>query len=143
MSEPSAMPAITVLVVEDEPIVREGIVGYLQEAGCAVVEAASGERAIDICNSGTPVDVVFTDIQLSGTANGFDVAETFRAAHANIPVMYVSGNPASRDRCVAGSLFFQKPYHATEILNACLQLRGRSEGAAMPSGRTRRKARAH
>jgi CheY-like chemotaxis protein len=114
--------AVTVLVVEDECLVREDIVDYLQHSGCAVIEAESGERAIDICNSGTPVDVVFTDIQLRGAANGFDVADAFRAAHADIPIMYVSGNTGGQDRCVAGSLFFQKPYRAAEILNACLQL---------------------
>jgi CheY-like chemotaxis protein len=121
MSE-SERIGVTVLVVEDECLVREGIVGYLQDCGCAVLEAESGERAIDICNSGTPVDVVFTDIQLPGSANGFDVAEAFRAAHADIPIMYVSGNSAGQDRCVAGSLFFEKPYRAAEILNACLEL---------------------
>jgi CheY-like chemotaxis protein len=111
--------AITILVVEDEYFVREGIVGYLKDAGCAVVEAATGERAIEICRSGTPVDVVLTDIQLPGAANGFDVAETFRASRSDMPIMYVSGNAANRERCVAGSLFFQKPYRATEILSAC------------------------
>jgi len=44
--------AVTVLVVEDECLVREDIVDYLQHSGCAVIEAESGERAIDICNSG-------------------------------------------------------------------------------------------
>ena len=118
---------MTMLVVEDEPFVRESIVGYLQEAGCAVVEAATGERAIDICNSGVVVDVVFTDIQLPGSASGFDVAETFRAAQADIPTVYVSANSGNRDRCVAGSLFFQKPYRAIEILTACLRLKSLSQ----------------
>jgi CheY-like chemotaxis protein len=130
MSESHYIPAITILVVEDEYLVREGIVGFLQDAGCAVVEAATGERAIDICNSGVRVDVLFTDIQLPGAASGFDVAETFRAARADMPVMYVSGNSGSRERCVAGSLFFQKPYRATEILTACLQLKIPPRGEA-------------
>jgi CheY-like chemotaxis protein len=113
-------------VVEDDYFVREDMVTYLHDAGCAVVEAETGERAIDICKSGVPVDLVFTDVQLPGSANGFDVAETFRAARADIPVVYASGNSGNRDRRVAGSLFFGKPYRASEILTACLRLKNAS-----------------
>lgn len=123
MSEPGHVPAITILVVEDEYFVRKCMVSYLHDAGCAVVEAETGEGAIDICKSGVPVDVVFTDVRLPGSASGFDVADTFRAAHADIPVVYASGNSGDRGRCVAGSLFFDKPYQPTEILDACRQLR--------------------
>jgi CheY-like chemotaxis protein len=126
MSESNRVPVITILVVEDEYFVRQGIVSYLHDAGCAVVEAETGERAIDICKSSVPVDVVFTDIQLPGSASGFDVAETFRAARADIPVVYASGNSGNRDRCVAGSLFFGKPYQSSEILTACLRLKNAS-----------------
>jgi CheY-like chemotaxis protein len=126
MSEPSRVPPITILVVEDEYFVRECIVSYLSDAGCAVVAAETGEHAIDICRSGVPVDVVFTDIQLPGSVSGFEVAETFRAGQADIPVVYASGNSGNRDRCVAGSLFFEKPYQPTEILTACLQLKNGS-----------------
>jgi CheY-like chemotaxis protein len=126
MLELNRVPAITILVVEDDYFVREDMVTYLHDAGCAVVEAETGERAIDICKSGVPVDLVFTDVQLPGSANGFDVAETFRAARADIPVVYASGNSGNRDRCVAGSLFFGKPYRASEILTACLRLKNAS-----------------
>jgi CheY-like chemotaxis protein len=113
-------------VVEDEYFVREDIVSYLRDAGCAVVEAETGEHAIDICKSGVPVDVVFTDIQLPGSASGFDVAITFRAAVADIPVVYASGNSGNRDRSVTDSLFFSKPYQSSEILTACLRLNNAS-----------------
>ena len=126
ISESNRFPAITILVVEDEYFVREDIVSYLHDAGCAVVEAETGEYAIDICKLGVPIDVVFTDVQLPGLASGFDVAETFRAAVADIPVVYTSGNSGNRDRCVVGSLFFGKPYHSSEILTACLRLKNAS-----------------
>jgi CheY-like chemotaxis protein len=119
MPESIHVPALTVLVVEDEYLIREGIVSYLEEAGCVVIEAETGERAIEICKSNVPVDVLFTDIQLPGAASGFDVAETFRASHSDMPVMYVSGYVGGRERCVPDSLFFQKPYQATAILKAC------------------------
>jgi len=104
MSQSNRVPAITILVVEDEYSVREDIVSYLRDAGCTVVEAETGEHAIDICKSGAPIDAVFSDVQLPGSASGFDVA----------------------DRCVAGSLFFGKPYQSREILAACLRLKNAS-----------------
>ena len=107
MSQSNRVPAITILVVEDEYFVRENIASYLRDAGCTVVEAETGEHAIDICKSGAPIDAVFTDVQLPGSASGFDVAEAFRVAVAmDIPVVYASGNLGNRDRCVADSLFF-------------------------------------
>ena len=126
MSQSNHVPAITILVVEDEYFVREDIASYLRDAGCTVVEAETGEHAIDICKSGAPIDAVFTDVQLPGSASGFDVAETFRVAVANIPVVYASGNLGNRDRCVADSLFFGKPYQSREILAACLRLKDAS-----------------
>jgi two-component system, response regulator PdtaR len=126
MSEWNRAPAITILVVEDEYFVREEIVSYLRDAGCEVIGAETGEHAIDICRSRVPIDVVFTDIELPGSANGFDVAETFRAAVADIPVVYASGKWGNRDRCVGGSLFFGKPYQSSEILTACLRLKNAS-----------------
>jgi CheY-like chemotaxis protein len=115
--------------------VREGIVGYLEEAGCVVIEAETGERAIEICKSSVLIDVLFTDIQLPGAASGFDVADNFRATHSDMPIMYVSGNAGGRERCVADSLFFQKPYQAAAILKACHEfgklLRRQSASAAL------------
>ena len=77
--------SLVVLVVEDEFLVRYNIAGCLQEAGYVVVEAGSGEEAIALCNSGRPIDMVVTDINLGGCASGWDVAECFRAARPDAP----------------------------------------------------------
>jgi CheY-like chemotaxis protein len=115
--------AVVVLVVEDEWLVRRCIADFLHEAGCVVVEAENGERAIHICNSGIPVDVLFTDINLNGSADGWVVAESFRNARDNIPVIYASGNPIDEARCVPGSVHFHKPYRPEDILCACVRLK--------------------
>jgi hypothetical protein len=62
------------------------------------------------------------DIGLNGSSSGWAVAEAFRAARADIPVVYASGNAANRSRRVSGSLFFDKPYEPAEILRACQTL---------------------
>jgi CheY-like chemotaxis protein len=120
-----------VLVIEDEFFLRLNIVSCLQEAGYAVVEAASGEEAIALCHSGTSIDVVFTDVNLGGYASGWDVAECFRTVRPGVPVVYTSGRSLDAGRCVGGSAFVAKPYRESDILKACRRLTegARSNGA--------------
>jgi CheY-like chemotaxis protein len=113
---------LVVLVVEDELMVRLEIVGYLRKAGCVVLEAWSAIQAVAVCRNGETVDILLTDINLGGRGTGLEVAEEFRAAQADAGVIYVSGNSVDHSRRVAGSLFFNKPYNASDILRACRDL---------------------
>jgi len=115
------LAGMKVLVVEDEFSVRHVIVAYLQELGCIVHEAGSGEEAVAQLNRGESIDMVFTDIRLGGFLNGWDVAEAFRAAHSGMPIVYTSGYATSPARPVPGSLYLPKPYHPADILNACVR----------------------
>ena len=112
-----------ILVVEDEWLVREVIVQALRYAGWQVIEASTAEDAIALTRIGHDhIDVIFTDIQLAGRLSGWDVAEQCRAVRADFPVVYASGNAADRSRRVAGSLFFDKPYRAPDVVEACSRL---------------------
>jgi CheY-like chemotaxis protein len=114
--------ALVVLLVEDEFLVRCNIATCLQEAGYAVVETASGDEAIEYCKSGMSIDIVFTDINLIGSASGWDVAERFRMDRPDVPVLYTSGKMIDPKRCVSGSVFVPKPYQSIDILSACQRL---------------------
>jgi CheY-like chemotaxis protein len=106
MSHGVGIDALVVLVVEDEWFVRRIIADFLHEAGCVVIEAEDGECAIHMCNSGMQIGVLFTDINLKGAADGWEVAEAFREACDDMPVIYASGNPIDRPgafRAVCGS----------------------------------------
>lgn len=112
-----------ILVVEDEWLVRDVVVQALRDAGWQVIEASTAEDAIALTRAGHQhIDVVFTDIQLAGRLSGWDVAEQCRAARADFPVIYASGNAADRSRRVAGSLFFNKPYSTADVVDACGRL---------------------
>ncbi len=87
-----------ILLVEDELLVRDEIAGVLRIAGWDVLEVNSGERAVALLRSGQHIDVIFTDIQLAGALNGWDVAEHGRATQAAMPVIYTSGNSVDRSR---------------------------------------------
>lgn len=106
------------LVVEDNAVVRMFIVGHLRDAGYRVLEASSGEEAIATLGATNPppISVVFTDIQLVGQLNGWDVADTFRKAHPQISVIYTSGQIQNRKRQIPGSTFLPKPYLPCDIV---------------------------
>jgi CheY-like chemotaxis protein len=114
---------LVVLLIEDEFFVRCDIADCLREAGYAVVETSSGEEAIALCDSDMAIDLVFTDINLIGTATGWDVGERFQLNRPDVPMVYTSGEPADVRRCIPRSIFVPKPYKSTDILDACWQLR--------------------
>lgn len=113
-------PLRVILVVEDEWLVRGQIANELQGGGWEVLEASTGEDALTLLEAtGHCIDVVFTDIQLAGNLSGWDVADAFRSAHPQMPIIYASGNAIDPARVVADSRFFRKPYPSRAILEAC------------------------
>ena len=115
---------VVVLVVEDQSFVRLDITSYLEDAGYAVIETGSGEAAVALCNAGTAIDIIITDINLGGSISGWDVAKCFRTVLPNMPVLYTSGETIDRSRCVAGSAVVAKPYNNSDILKECQRLTG-------------------
>jgi CheY-like chemotaxis protein len=118
----SGVQILIVLVVEDEWLLREEIVDAFRHAGWSVLDAASGEGALAYLRTDEHIDLVVTDIQLTGEMTGWDVAEAARASRPDIPVIYVSGTPRQFPREVSGSVFFAKPYQTSDLLDACQRL---------------------
>ncbi len=125
VSVANGVQPLVVLVVEDEFFVRYEVADCLRDAGYIVVETASGEEAIALCKSDMSIDIVFTDINLTGTVSGWDVAERFQRDRPDVPVLYTSGKSIDRRRCVPWSAFVAKPYQHNDILNACRRLRSK------------------
>jgi len=125
---PDKLEKLTILVVEDEMLVRLSIVDYLETADCDVIAAASGEAAIIVLQKRNGIDVVFTDIRLGGEVNGWDVGEASRATHPNMPVIYTSGAVVVPERPVAGSVFLKKPYDPAVVLATCERLHATHDG---------------
>jgi len=113
-----------ILVVEDEPLPRMDLADTLSNAGYEVLEASNAHEALGYLHHGHRVDVVITDIDLGDDPTGWDVAEKFRAARENIPIIYTSGTAGDRRRSVPGSVFFRKPFTPWDILKVCRGLGG-------------------
>lgn len=109
--------ASTILIVEDDPLVRETVVGGLQERGYAIVESESGEEALRLLEE-RPVSLLFTDIRLLDRMDGWELAERARALKPDLPVIYTTGFSAEVPRFVQGSIFLQKPYLPSEVISA-------------------------
>ena len=81
----------TVLVVEDNSDVRGATVALMQELGYRTLEADSAGAAWTILQSGTDVDLVFSDIVLPGSIDGLDLAEDIKINHPQIAILLTTG----------------------------------------------------
>jgi len=121
LAEAPVLPSV--LVVEDEALLREILVLELEDAGFQVLMAATGPEGVRLAaDSSLPVDLVITDIRLGGRIDGWDVAEEARVFRPGVPVIYVTGYDAKEPRRVPGSVLIQKPYRPSEILRAARDL---------------------
>lgn len=112
----------TVLIVEDEDLIREVVVSEFTEAGYHVVEAADDTAALAALDGDQPIDLLFTDIRLPGKLDGWGIARHARHARPNLPVFYATGFSADDPQIVPGGLFFRKPYLPTTIVAAARAL---------------------
>jgi DNA-binding response OmpR family regulator len=109
-----------ILIVEDEPLLREAIASHFEAAGWQVLQSPSAEHALDLLADHHPA-VVFTDIQLSGRLSGWDLGKA--CCEGGVPVVYTSGQVAPQGKAQADGRFFVKPYEPDEVLAVCTRWR--------------------
>lgn len=80
-----------IMVVEDNDDVRELAESMLEMAGYEVVSAPSGERALDMLESGEHADLLFTDVIMPGGINGLELIERVHARRPGLPVLVTTG----------------------------------------------------
>jgi CheY-like chemotaxis protein len=104
------MPQTTILVVEDESLVRMHLVDMLERAGYHTLEASSAAAAIEILEGHDEIRVVFTDIQMPGTMDGIALAHYVRKRWPPTIIIVCSGkiSPA-RDELPENVAFLPKP----------------------------------
>lgn len=79
-----------VLLVEDEPVLRELAAEALADAGYDVTEASDGSSALEILQSAAPIDLLLSDIRLPG-ADGYELATTGCALRPELKVILMTG----------------------------------------------------
>ena len=107
----------TVLVVEDEPLIRDLIAEQLMDAGYAVVEAGNAERAIAILEARLDIQLVFTDIDMPGTMNGIKLAAAVRDRWPPVHIIVTTGKMRP-ETLPPEALFIPKPYLFATVVAA-------------------------
>lgn len=119
------MTAPTVLIVEDEALLREVNIMEFEDAGFRVVSAANGDEALALIAADAAIDVMFTDISLRASIDGWAIAEQARAQRPALAVIYATGYPPDAQRVVVGARFFAKPYVAIDVIEAAREMLAR------------------
>jgi two-component system, cell cycle sensor histidine kinase and response regulator CckA len=129
----------TILLVEDDPVVRHVVRLLLELEGDAVLEAKDGDDALTVLNGhrGT-LDLLLTDVMMPGLS-GADVCERVREGRPGLPTLFISGFYPEAvfpdQRLPDGSAFLAKPFMPEELIDAVDTLLG--EVAAGGSRRPR------
>jgi DNA-binding NtrC family response regulator len=123
------MKAHTILVVDDEPIIRMALADHLQDKGFVVLQAETADQAIvTLCEVRCPVDLVFTDVRMPGTMDGLGLSKWVLENRPGIPVIIASGDMgkavALDDLC--GAQAIAKPFnydHVSEKIAGLIKAR--------------------
>lgn len=103
----------TVLLVEDDAIVRMGTMALLESQGHQVIEAESGETALALLQDGAEIDALVTDFAMPGM-NGAEVVRTVRSLRPGLPALIVTGYADTPDLGEAVRLL-RKPFSPNQI----------------------------
>jgi CheY-like chemotaxis protein len=122
-----------ILVIEDDPIMREALADWLQAAGYGVRTAANGGAGLAAVKFAPPALVV-TDIHMPGT-NGAMVISELKQHHPQVPVIAISGLfnsghglDAETALALGAARALAKPFKRTELLRAMAEILGRTAG---------------
>lgn len=109
----------TVLVVEDDDAIRALVTEVLSSSGYRVLQAPEGGRAIEILQSNEGIDLLVTDVGLTGGLNGRQVADAGRQLRPALPVLFITGYAASAavgaGQLEPGMQVLTKPFTAAEL----------------------------
>jgi CheY-like chemotaxis protein len=88
---PRAAQGQTVLVVDDEAILRMLVVDVLDELGYTAIEAGDGAAGLKILESDVRIDLLISDVGLPGNMNGRQMADAARRVRPDLQVLFVTG----------------------------------------------------
>lgn len=91
MCSESKSNRLTILAVDDEPLIRELLMCVLDMLGYLYLTAASGEDALAQLRSGTKVDMLISDIRMDGM-DGTELAREVRGFKPDLPILFVSAH---------------------------------------------------
>jgi len=109
----------TILVVEDDRLVRDYVLAQLHSLGYVTLQAANAAEALAIVASGARFDLLFTDVIMPGKMNGRQLADEVLKTRPDLRVVYTSGYTENaiihHGRLDSGVLLLAKPYRKSDL----------------------------
>ncbi|OJY51507.1 MAG: hypothetical protein BGP17_13760 [Sphingomonas sp. 67-41] len=110
--------AMTILVVEDDVLIRMHGVDILGDGGFHVLEAANADDALVILSNGADVQLLFSDIDMPGSMDGLNLARVVCERWPSIHLLLTSGQHGLQDGDVPGAArFVRKPWSSQGLLD--------------------------
>ena len=110
----------SVLVIDDDPDMRQVLSDFLQRGGYRVVEAANGQEGIFAAQS-EPIDAVILDKEMPGM-NGLDVLSFFRHRCPGLPIIFITAfggrDDEDESRRRGAWLYLEKPFRVATVVEA-------------------------
>ncbi len=113
----------TVLVVEDEVVVRALVAEEMRAAGLQVVEAGTADEAWAYLQAGGYADLLFSDVRMPGSMDGVELTRLVRLAYPCMKIVMTSGNMGPRNMGAFDG-FMQKPYSFEQAVSVAGSLLG-------------------
>jgi CheY-like chemotaxis protein len=107
----------SVLVVDDDPLVRMHVVDIVEDAGFDAIAARNADEAIGILEERSDVTLLFTDVHMPGSMDGLRLAHAVRDRWPPIKIIVVSGRmTVTQNKLPTNSRFFSKPFHSERMI---------------------------
>lgn len=118
------MPSrISVLVIEDEALIRMDVADQLRGEGFHVLEARGAPQAIALLEKHDDIGLIFTDIDIPGSMDGLALAAAVRDRWPPVHIIVTSGHRLiDMGDLPDGALFFSKPYHHDDVVSSMCEL---------------------
>ena len=114
-----AMNPMTILVVEDEVLIRMSTVATLEDAGFWVLEAQNSAEALEVLSRHSEVSIMMTDVRMPGLLDGLALVAQVGIDYPAIRSIVVSGHTSAMEASDAGAMgFLPKPYMAHTMVQA-------------------------
>ena len=118
-----------VLVVDDNPLIRMGVVDNVVTAGFGALEASNADEAIRILEARPDIHLVLTDVEMPGSMDGLKLAHYIRGRWPPVKLIVVSGKTIlNESHLPLGAKFFAKPYDDGTILETMISMMSGSNG---------------
>jgi len=117
-AEQSLALGCTILLVEDDDLIRLNAAEVLADAGFSIIEASSAESAEQLLESRT-IDILLTDVGLPGKS-GVELARSAVARFPQLRVVFACGDDSQISQAVGDATILLKPYKAEEMLSAAI-----------------------